>query len=173
MTDGQARSTTLLSRPLALSAFSTSSPSRIAPPLQHAAVFGVEAADDPHPEALARRGGRAVLRADLVQEALDLAHANADVLALELHVQLLGLGGEPELDGARDHLGKARIRLQARDEPVSSRSVAVTPGTRSETASCTTLSSPSAGSTCETYSMKVRFGPTTSTRLRAFFSRSV
>ena len=33
--------------------------------------------------------------------------------------------------------------------------------------------SPSAGKTCETYSMNVRFGPTTSTRLRAFFSRSV
>ena len=55
----------------------------------------------------------------------------------------------------------------------ASRSVAVTPGTSSETASCATLSSPSAGRTCETYSMKVRFGPTTSTRLRAFFSRSV
>ena len=36
-----------------------------------------------------------------------------------------------------------------------------------------TLPSPRAGRTCETYSMKVRFGPTTSTRLRAFRSRSV
>ncbi len=51
--------------------------------------------------------------ADLVQEALELAHADADVLALELDIQLLRLGHEPELDRARDHLGKARIRLQA------------------------------------------------------------
>ena len=53
-----------------------------------------------------------VTRADLAQEAHELVHPDADVLPLELDVQLLGVGGEPDLDGAHDHLRKARIRLQ-------------------------------------------------------------
>ena len=42
--------------------------------------------------------------------------------------------------------------------------VSSTPGTSSATARWSTLSSPSVGRTCETYSMKAGFGPTTSTR---------
>ena len=52
-----------------------------------------------------------------------------------------------------------------------SRTVASTPSTSSLIARCSTAFSPSAGSTCETYSMNVRFGPTTSTPRRAMVSR--
>ena len=83
-------------------------------PLEDAAVLAVEAAHDPHPEALARRSGRAVLGADLLQQPLLVADADTDVLALELEDQLLGLARQPQLDGAGDHLRQARVGLQPR-----------------------------------------------------------
>ena len=83
--------------------------------LKDAAVFGVEAADDSHPEALPRRRGRAVLLADLGQEPLLLADPDADVLPIQLQDQLLGLGREPQLDRTGDHLRQARVGLQAGD----------------------------------------------------------
>ena len=83
--------------------------------LEHPAVFGVEAADDAHPEALPRRRSCAVLFPDLVQQPLLLADPDADVLPVELQDQLLGLGGEPQLDCAGDHPSQTRVGLQAGD----------------------------------------------------------
>ena len=74
---------------------------------------------------------------------------------------------------ARAITSASRVSAFSRATSEESFSAGSTPATSSETASCSTLPSPRAGSTCETYSMNVRFGPTTSTRLRAFFSRSV
>ena len=74
---------------------------------------------------------------------------------------------------ARAITAAIRVSAFSRATAGGSRSTGSIPATSSETASCSTLPSPSAGSTCETYSMNVRFGPTTSTRLRALRSRSV
>ncbi len=83
--------------------------------------------------------------------------------------------GSPARRSSTARVITSAIRTSALSRATSNGSARVgsIPSTSSATANWATLSSPSAGRTCETYSMKVRFGPTTSTRLRALRSRSV
>ena len=81
------------------------------------AVRGVEPAHEAHPEALARRRGRAVLLPHLGEQLASLPGAHADVLALEAQEHLTRFACEPKLGRTLHDLGEDRIGLEPRRPP--------------------------------------------------------
>ena len=77
------------------------------------AVVLVEAAQDVHPEALARSRREAELRARLGEQLADLVRLDTDEAALHPHDELLRLALRGRVDEPPQHLGHARVGLQA------------------------------------------------------------
>ena len=114
------------------------------------AVALVEAAEHGHPEPLAREPERIARLQRLLEQRRDVPLAHAHVDAVDERDELLRRRHDRDLDRARDDLAQPRIALERARRPAPPRARPRSRRRSSVTARCSTASSPSVGSTCET-----------------------